>query len=126
MRSPLNAAAWGETQQLSGLAATMPPAYSDVWTPVVAARQPTAQAKVDPRSGRFAAGIPRWRAALAASAMAACLAVFFAPAIKLRLQADYNDGDRAIAQHRAAGRQRSDIGARQCDGRFLVPPASGR
>lgn len=95
--SPLNAAAWDETQQLSSLAATMPPAYTDVWTPVIAARQPSAQAGVGSRTGWFLAGLPRWRTALVASAMVVCLAVFVAPAIKLRLQADYTT---ATAQSR--------------------------
>jgi len=80
--SPLNAAAWEETQQVSRLASTMPAAYGNVWQ-ATTAHQPVEQPPVRP-------GV-RWsipRIALA-TAVAACLAVFVAPPLILRAKADY-------------------------------------
>lgn len=77
--SPLNAAAWSETERLSEVAATAPRTYADVWQPVVARRQ-TADRRAAARS---------WRAGVAAMALAACVAFFVAPSLVQRLQADY-------------------------------------
>src|SRR5688572_18486322 len=64
--SPLNAAAWSETERLSEVAATMPRAYVDGWKPVGARRLP-ANRRVAIRS---------WRLGAAAVALAACVAFF--------------------------------------------------
>lgn len=77
--SPLNAAAWSETERLSEVAATMPRAYADVWQPVAARRR---------TAGRRAA-MHSWRLGAAVMALAACVAFFVVPALVQRLQADY-------------------------------------
>jgi transmembrane sensor len=77
--SPLNEAAWLETEQLSELATTMPRAYADVWQPVVARRQVASRR----------AAVRSWRLGGGAMALAACVAFFVVPALVQRLQADY-------------------------------------
>ena len=77
--SPLNAAAWSETERLSEVAATVPRTYADVWQPVVARRQ-MADRRAAARS---------WRAGVAAMALAACVAFLVVPSLVQRLQADY-------------------------------------
>jgi transmembrane sensor len=86
--SPLNAAAWAETQQLTALAADMPPSYEGVWQPVVAARHrsPFAMPAVLHRLG---AAMHSWRLGAAVATMAACVAFLVVPAIVQRLAADY-------------------------------------
>lgn len=73
--SPLNAAAWSQTEQLTGVAATMPAAYADIWKPVVARRRRTPAR--------------RWHLGVAAMALAACVALFVVPPIVQRFQADH-------------------------------------
>jgi transmembrane sensor len=77
--SPLNAAAWSETERLTDVAATMPAAYADVWKPVVARRQPVGRP----------AGMRNWRLGATAMALAACVAFFVVPPVVQRLQADH-------------------------------------
>jgi transmembrane sensor len=77
--SPLNAAAWSETERLSEVAATMPRAYVDGWKPVGARRLP-ANRRVAIRS---------WRLGAAAMALAACVAFFVVPSLVQRLRADH-------------------------------------
>lgn len=73
--SPLNAAAWSQTEELTDVAATMPASYAGIWKPVVARRQrPPAR---------------RWRLGVAAMALAACVAWFVVPPIVQRLEADH-------------------------------------
>jgi transmembrane sensor len=74
--SPLNAAAWSETERLGNVAATMPSAYADVWKPVVARRHRPAGARTR-------------RLAVAGLAVAACVAFFVVPPLVQRLQADH-------------------------------------
>jgi transmembrane sensor len=77
--SPLNEAAWSETERLTAVAATMPHAYADVWQPAIARRR-TANRRATSRS---------WRLGAAAMALAACVAFFVVPSLVQRLQADY-------------------------------------
>lgn len=86
--SPLNAAAWSETRQLAGVAATLTPAYADVWKPVVASRRRPGAAAFLTRIGAVARTSP-WRLGVAAMALAACVAFFVVPAVVQRLAADY-------------------------------------
>ncbi|MFZ5779891.1 MAG: FecR family protein [Pseudomonadota bacterium] len=86
--SPLNAAAWAETQQLSALAAAMPPAYEAAWQPVVAAR-PRSRLAAPAGLHRLGAALRAWRLALAGAAVAACVGFLVMPPILLRLGADY-------------------------------------
>lgn len=76
--SPLNAAAWSETERLNEIAATMPRTYAGIWTPVIARRQSAQRVAV--RS---------WRLGAAALALAACVAFFVVPSLVQRLQADH-------------------------------------
>ncbi|WP_422002366.1 FecR family protein [Reyranella sp.] len=85
--SPLNAAAWAETEQVSALATGMTPAYEPVWEPVVAGRPRGRPTSTVP--GRFAAFLRPGRVGLAVTALAACIAVFVVPPIVQRLGADY-------------------------------------
>jgi transmembrane sensor len=77
--SPLNAAAWSETERLSEVAATMPQSYAGIWKPVIARRQPAYRLHAT-RS---------WRLGAAAMALAACVAFFVVPSLVQRLQADH-------------------------------------
>lgn len=86
--SPLNAAAWAETQQLSALAAGMPPAYEAVWQPVIAGRRRGWLAAA-PALRRLGMAMRSWRLGLAVAAMAACVGFLVAPPVLLRLGADY-------------------------------------
>jgi len=82
--SPLNAAAWSETQQLATVALSVTPAHADVWKPVVAGRRHRIMA--------LRAGLPlgrSWRLGAAALALAACVAFFVLPSIVQRLEADH-------------------------------------
>jgi transmembrane sensor len=76
--SPLNAAAWSETERLNEIAATMPRTYAGIWKPVIARRQ----------SARRVA-VRSWRLGAAALALAACVAFFVVPSLVQRLQADH-------------------------------------
>lgn len=76
--SPLNAAAWSETERLSEVAATMPRTYASVWRPVIARRQAAYR------------GVTRaCRLGAATLALAACVAFFVVPSLVQRLQADH-------------------------------------
>lgn len=80
--SPLNATAWAETLQLSSVAAHVTPSYRHVWAPDVS----DLRAK-RPAGRRF--GVQRWRKAVAALALAACIGFFVVPSLLQRLGADY-------------------------------------
>jgi transmembrane sensor len=80
--SPLNAAAWEETQQVSRLASTMPVAYGNVWQ-ATRARRPVER---PPAWLGMRGSIPR---IALATAVTACLAVVVAPPLILRAKADY-------------------------------------
>lgn len=86
--SPLNAAAWLETQQLAGVATTLTPAYADVWKPVVASRRrPSAAAFLTRKVA--VARTRTWRLGVAALALAGSVAFFVGPAVVQRLEADH-------------------------------------
>lgn len=94
--STLNEAAWSETEQMSGVAKTMTPAYPEIWGPIVARKR---------RSGHGGAGSigtqavsarrligwsrPRSRTLVAASLLAACLALLVVPPVLRQLESDY-------------------------------------
>jgi transmembrane sensor len=79
--SPLNAEAWAATERASDVATAMTPAHADEWMPVVARRR--AQRRTS-RWSRRGIGL-----SLAATALAACIALVAAPSMILRLQSDH-------------------------------------
>jgi len=82
--SPLNAEAWAATERTSEVAAAMTPAHADEWQSAVARRRaerPTS------RWSRRGIGL-----SLAATALAACIALIAAPPMILRLQSDHVTG----------------------------------
>lgn len=82
--SPLNAEAWVATERTSDVAAAMTPAHADEWVPAVARRRAQRRAS---RWSRRGIGL-----SLAATALAACIALVAAPSMILRLQSDYVTG----------------------------------
>jgi transmembrane sensor len=82
--SPLNAEAWTATGRTSDVAAAMTPAHADEWMPAVARRRAQRRAS---RWSRRGIGL-----SLAATALAACIALVAAPPMILRLQSDYMTG----------------------------------
>lgn len=82
--SPLNAEAWTATARTFDVAAAMTPAHADEWMPAVARRRAQRQA---PRWSRRGIGL-----SLAATALAASIALVAAPPMLLRLQSDYLTG----------------------------------
>lgn len=81
---PLNAEAWAATERTSDVAAAMTPAHADEWMPAVARR------RAERRTSRWSQrGIGL---SLAATALAACVALVAAPPMILRLQSDHVTG----------------------------------
>lgn len=85
--SPAHEAAWADLGHVSSVAATMSPVYAKQWSPFIAKRR-ASQALVPldrSRKRRF----PRRLAIAAIAAVAAGLAMVAAPALILRVEADY-------------------------------------
>jgi len=82
--SPLNAEAWAATQRTAEVATAMTPAFAAEWGPDVQRRRSGVHAR---RWSRRGIG-----AAVAAVALAACVATAAVPSLLLQLQSDYTTG----------------------------------
>jgi len=80
-------AAWADLSHVSDVAATMSPVYAKDWAPYVARRR-TPQTLARPKQS-WRARLPRRLAIAAVAAVAAGLAIVAAPALILRVEADY-------------------------------------